>query len=168
MLTPLLIIMAAGLLPLKLPARIIIAVCLLTMVAASVEGGNWTRRSQWLDHFVEVQVPDLPAHDDLMILMAGFEPYSHVVPALPKDIPVVRIQSNFVSPGENKGFNQIIRKRVEGHKGPFMLLIPDWPSNAGDEPLAFYNLARTEEPCKTVLDRLYDDKPLSLCRVVRR
>ena len=43
-----------------------------------------------------------------MILMAGFEPYSHLVTQFPPEIPFVRIQSNFTGPDENKGFNQII------------------------------------------------------------
>jgi hypothetical protein len=166
MLAPLLIAMAADGFPLKRPYRAALAVCLLLIVAVSVEPGNWTRRSAWLDHFVEVKVPALPDHADLMILMAGIEPYAHVIPAFPPDIPFVRIQSNFTSPERNVGFNRIIRSHVESHKGPFMLLVPSWEVSAGDEALAAYDLARAPESCQTVVDRLYDDKPLSLCRLV--
>jgi len=168
MLAPLLIVMAADWLPFKLKYRAWIAACLLLVVAVSVMPGNWTRRTSWLDHFVEVKVPPLPDHADLMILMAGIEPYAHVIPEFPPDIPFVRIQSNFISPEEKKGFNHLIRARLEEHKGPYMLLIPSFQIMAGDDALAIYGLARAPEPCKTVVDRLYDDNPLSLCRLVRK
>ncbi len=166
MLAPLLIVMAVGLLPLKLTTRGLIAVFLLIVVAVSVEPGNWTRRPAWLDRFVEAKVPLLPDHAGLMILMAGFEPYSHVIPSFPPDIPFVRIQSNFAAPGDGKGINEFIRDRVEAHKGPFMLLMPPWQLNLGVEALAAYGLVLAREPCQTVIDRLYDDKELALCKVV--
>jgi len=166
MLAPLLIVMAADLLPIRLSWRAGVAVCLLIVAVVSIEPSNWTRREAWLDRFVEVEVPPLPDHKDLMILMAGIEPYSHVIPEFPHDIPFVRIQSNFTSPEENKGFNQIIRARVEGHKGTFMLLIPSFQEMAGDDALSLFGLARAPEPCQTVIDRLYGNESLSLCRVV--
>jgi hypothetical protein len=159
--------MSADLLPFKRLPRTVFAVCLLLIVAISVEPGNWTRRSAWLEHFVEVRVPPLPDHANLIILMAGIEPYAHVIPAFSPDIPFVRIQSNFISPEQNVGFNKIIRSRLAAHKGPFMLLIPSWEVSAGDDALAAYDLARAPEPCQTVVDRLYDDKLLSLCPLMR-
>jgi hypothetical protein len=80
----------------------------------------------------------------------------------------VRIQSNFASPGEDKGINQIIRARVEAHKGPFMLLMPPWQMSLGKQALAAFHLALSAEPCQTVVDRLYDDSPLSLCKLTYR
>lgn len=167
MLAPLAILMAVDIFPIKRQHRAILAACILIVIAVSIEPGNWSRRATWLHHFIEVQIPPLPEQKDLMILMAGIEPYSHVVPEFPPSIPFVRIQSNFISPEENKGFNQIIRARVEGHKGSFMLLIPTWQERAGDDALAIYHLSRAAEACQTVVDRLYDDKPLSLCRLIR-
>jgi len=166
MLTPLLIVMAVGLLPFKLTTRELIAAFLLIAVAVSIEPGNWTRRPAWLDHFVEVKIPPLPDRADTMILMAGFEPYSHVLTAFPPDIPFVRIQSNFASPEEDKGINILIRERVEAHKGPFMLLMPAWQLSLGEEALAAFHLALARGTCQTVIDRLYDDKELALCKVV--
>jgi hypothetical protein len=168
MLAPLLIVLAVGLLPLKKPMRAALAVCVLLVVAGSIQPGNWHRRTAWLDRFVEARIPPLPRGPDVMILMAGTEPYSHVISEFPPDIPFVRIQSNFASPNEDKGINQIIRARVEAHKGPFMLLIPPWQMGLGEEALAAFHLALASEPCQTVTDRLYDDSPLSLCKLVRR
>ncbi len=168
MLTPLLIVMAIDLLPVKIKSRAILAVVLLLIIAASVQPGNWHRRTSWLDHFVEVKVPSLSDTSNLMILMAGYEPYGHVIPAFPPDIPFVRIESNFTGPHENKGINQIIRDRVEAHHGRFMMLIPPDQKNIAEDALSYFKLALAPQACQTVKDRLYDDTELALCNVVHK
>lgn len=166
MLAPLLIIFVVGLLPLKLSTRGMLSALLLAVVAFSIQPGNWTRRATWLNHFVEATIPRLSDTSNLMILMAGIEPYAHLVPEFPSDIAFVRIQSNFASPEQDKGFNDIIRKRVNEHKGLFMLLIPPWQHGVAKDALQPFRLALVPEPCQTVVDRLYDDKPMDLCRVM--
>ncbi len=165
---PLLIILAISLLPFGILPRAVLAACLLVIVAVSVQPGNWTRRTAWLDHFVEAKIPPLPDADNLMILMAGFEPYSHLVTQFPPSIPFVRIESNFSRPDQEIGINRLIRERLEAHRGAFMLLMPSYQLGTGEEAMAAFNLALADEPCQTVVDRLYDDKELSLCKVVRR
>ena len=59
---------------------------------------------------------DLGDTSNLMILMAGFEPYSHLVPEFPPQIPFVRIQSNFSSPEQDKGINRLLHERVDAHR----------------------------------------------------
>jgi hypothetical protein len=49
---------------------------------------------------------------NLLILMAGFEPYFHLITLFPPEIPFVRIQSNVVSPDQNRGMNKIIPDKV--------------------------------------------------------
>jgi hypothetical protein len=171
MLAPLLITLAAGLLPFGVRTRAAIVAVLLIVTAFSIQPGNWGRRDAWLDRFVEATIPPLPKHDNMMILMAGFEPYAHIVPEFPPDIAFVRIQSNFASPGEDKGINAVIRARVAEHmehKGDFMLLMPPWQLAMGDDALAYFGLARSPGPCLPVIDRLYNDNELSLCKVIRR
>lgn len=163
---PLLIVLAVGLLPLKLRARALTASFILLACILSLQPGSWGRRAHWLDHFVEAQIPPLPEQTDLMILMAGYEPYSHAVTQFPPGIPFVRIQSNFASPGENKGINAVIRDRVAAHKGPFMLLMPSWQLDLGRQALRSFGLGLAPDACQKVIDRLYDDAELSLCKIV--
>jgi len=166
MLAPLLIVFAAGLLPVRFQARGIITALILLVVAASVQHGNWTRRSVWLDHFVEAKIPPLGDTSDLMILMAGIEPYSHLVTQFPPEISFVRIQSNFSSPGDGKGINKLIEQRVCGHAGRFLILIPVWEHDLAQKPLSYFNLRLEPKTCQMVTDRLYDDKPIDLCGVI--
>jgi hypothetical protein len=168
MLSPLLIVLTAGLLPFGVRTRIGIAALLLVIVATSIEPGDWGRRAAWLDHFVEAEIPPLGMSKDPLILMAGDEPYSHVVPEFPPHIPFVRIASNFAEPGANPATDAIIRTRLAQHKGDFLLLMPSWQLEAADDALLFFGLERAPEPCQNVVDRLYDDKRLSLCKVIRR
>jgi hypothetical protein len=168
MIAPLLIVLAAGMLPFKMKTRGIIAVLLLIIVAVSIKPGNWTRRDVWLDRFVEAQIPDLGDTSNLMILMAGTEPYSHVIPEFPPEISFVRVQSNFSSPEQDKGIDRLLHERVEVHRkkgGRFMALVPSWQVSGAKDALAFFGLKVAFKECLSVTDKLFNDSPLSLCPV---
>jgi hypothetical protein len=166
MLAPLLIVFAVGLLPVRLQVRGLLAAFALLAVAASVQPGNWTRKEPWLDRVVAIERPVLPDTPDIMILMASFEPYSHVITEFPPRIPFLRIQSNFASPDENKGINVLIKDRLDGHKGRLMLLIPHGRLYLAEAALGIFGLKFLPRTCQKVVDRLYDD-PLALCDVER-
>ncbi len=167
MIAPLLIVMACGLLPLRLPTRGLVAGFLLIVVAASIQPGNWGRREQWNEPFVSADIPPLGDTHDLMILMAGFEPYSHLVATFPAEIPFVRIQSNFASPDEAKGINKVIHDRVITHHGRFLMLIPPWQHHFAIDALRYFGLRLKSGPCATVIDHLYNDAAMDLCAVER-
>ncbi|MGB9152897.1 MAG: hypothetical protein WCD70_07395 [Alphaproteobacteria bacterium] len=171
MISPLLIVFAVGMLPLKLPTRALVAAFLLAVVSASVQAGDWGRRTVWLDHFVEAGIPDLGDTSHLMILMAGIDPYSHLVPEFPSQIAFTRIQSNFSSPEEDKGINRLIHERVDAHRqqgGRFMMLIPNWQLSGAENALSYFDLKLGPEACQSVTDRLDNDTPVSLCPVVTK
>jgi hypothetical protein len=169
MIAPLLIVLAAAMLPLKVSTRGLVTAFILVVVAASVQPGNWHRREVWLDRFIEVRLPSLGDTAHLMILMAGTEPYSHVIPEFPPEVSFVRIQSNFSSPEQDKGINKLFHERVDAHRkagGRFMVLIPPWQMGAAEEAVSAFGLKVMSKDCANVTDRLLDDSPLSLCPVV--
>lgn len=169
MVAPLMLVCAIGWLPLKLSTRGLLAAVLLAVVSASIQPGNWSRRDAWSDRFVDTTIPDLGDTSNLMILMAGFEPYAHVIPNFPANIAFVRIQSNFASPDQDKGINAVLHKRVDAHRanhGRLMMLIPDWQLAMADDALSYYNLHLVRPSCQTVIDHLYHDAQLSLCPVI--
>jgi hypothetical protein len=171
MIAPLLIVFAVAMLPLKLSTRGLIAAFILAIVSASVQPGNWHRRAAWLDHFVEASIPNLGNASNLMVLMAGIEPYAHLLPEFPPEASFVRIQSNFSSPEQDKGINRLIRERIVAHRlsgGRFMMLIPPWQKQIADDALGFYNLKLAPEPCQSVTDKLFDDKEMSLCPITAK
>ncbi|MDD3181712.1 MAG: hypothetical protein PHD48_02765 [Alphaproteobacteria bacterium] len=164
MLAPLLIVIVMSLLPLRPSARAILTSVLLLIIAATIVPGNWGRRQTWLDQAVQVTAPPLPDSESLMILMAGFEPYSHVLASFPPHIAFVRIQSNFSSPDEPKGINQVIKDRVTRHKGSFKLLIPNFQMDHAVTALTYFNLKVVPQTCQAVEDHLYDSR-LELCDI---
>jgi len=171
MVAPLLIVFAVGMLPLKISTRALVAAFMLAVISASVQPGNWSRRTVWLDNFVEAKIPDLGDTSHLMILMAGIEPYSHLIPEFPPEVRFTRIQSNFSSPEQDKGINLLIRARVDAHRaagGRFMMLIPNWQHGVAAEAVSYFGLKMLPDACQVVTDRLDNDTPLSLCPVVTK
>ncbi len=157
MLAPLLIVLSLGLLPLRPVVKWLAAAAILLVIAAGVRGGDWGRTG-WSDHFVQVAAPTVPEPEKTMLLMAGFEPYSHIVPSFDPRMPVVRIQSNFASPNEGeKGINKVIAACLQDHKGRFMLLLPDWQVTYGgviQEALGIYGLKFATSGCQKFPDNL--------------
>ena len=168
MLAPLLLAITMGMLPLRVGTRALLTAVVLLAVVATIQPGNWGRRATWTAHTVEANIPPLGDTSHLMLLMAGFEPYSHLVTLFPPEVPVIRIQSNFASPDQDKGINQVIRARVEAHKaakGRFLMLIPPWQHGLASGALRFFGLAMSPQTCQKVVDHLYDDNALDLCAV---
>ena len=171
MIAPLLIVLAVGLLPLKIGTRSLVSAAILIVIAVSMQPGNWHRRATWLDHFVEADIPPLGDTSHLMVLMAGIEPYSHLVPTFPPEVSFTRIQSNFSSPEQDKGINKLLHQRVDAHRaagGRFMLLMPNWQVETAPFALSFFHLKLAPTPCKTVTDRLFDDSKMSLCTIIEQ
>ena len=166
MLAPLLIVFAVGLLPLRPMARSLLTVFILAVAMGSLQAGNWGRHKGWIDHFVEVAMPPLGDASDAMLLMAGIQPYSFLLPSFPPNIPVVRLQSNFASPEQGRAINRVIEVRLEGHHGRFLLLIPVWEHKKAQAALGYFKLTPDWKSCQTVRDLLYDGV-FDLCPVSR-
>ncbi len=164
MLAPLLIVLTVGLMPLRLQTRTLLTAFLLLAVAVTVQAGNWGRKEPWLGRAVEATVPEIKSPENTMILMAGFDPYSHVLTAFPPEIAFVRVQSNFASPDEDKGINRIIKDRVLSHKGPFKLLVTRPQFNHAEFALRHFGLTFSPQNCQAVIDHLFDSQ-LELCDV---
>lgn len=166
MLAPLLLVVTIGMLPIRVHVRTALTAVVLAVVVVSIRPGDWGRTPVWLDRAVSVELPELANPEKLMVLMAGFEPYSHVISEFPPEIAFVRVQSNFASPDENKGINGVIKKRVLDHNGTYKLLMPWYQLPMGEEALHTFDLKVQVQACLPVQDNLYDSK-LVICDVQR-
>ncbi len=167
MMAPLLIVLLMGIMPIRSEQRTLWTIFLLGFILITIQPGDWGRKKEgWLTHPVEVTLPTLGPTKDLMILMAGYEPYAHVIPSFPPHIPFIRIQSNFVSPEKQTGFNNQINKRIKNHQGIFKLLIPKWELNTAKQALSFFHLEIISTSCRLVKDHLYTSQ-LQLCNLKR-
>lgn len=168
MLAPLLLVLTLGLLPQPTHTKWLVALALLTVIAAGVRPGSWGR-VPFSTRFIEVLAPPVPRPEETMLLMAGFEPYAHILPSFDPIMPVVRVQSNFASPNQGeKGINRVIAERIARHSGRFALLIPDWQVPYGgvvQEALGSYGLAFDPKGCAVFPDNL--GYRYALCAVAR-
>jgi hypothetical protein len=167
MLSPLLTVVAIGLFPVRRKTRAIWATIVLVTVAVTTQGGNWGRTDHWLPRAMEVVRPEIADPADTMILMAGYEPYSHVISEFPPEASFVRLQSNFTQIGYAPAMEKKIRGKIEAHKekgGHFKMLIPTWQHRPAFDILVGYGLRLDPRSCQEVDDLLYDK--FDLCDVV--
>lgn len=165
MLSPLLIVVAAGLLPVGRRMRLGLAALLLVAAQVAAVPGNWGRVA-WSERWVEAGIPPIPHPERTMLLMAGYWATSHVVTLFPPAMPVMRIQSNFVQPDStDNALRDVLAKRVAAHDGDFLVLatIPDTALAA--EAVAQFGLALHSGTCRPVPNNL--GETLNLCDVSR-
>lgn len=166
MLAPLAILLCLDRLPLgrlRVPAALAAALAILLVL----QPGQW-ERVKWTDgrdYFgVEPPVFEQPART--LVLMAGWQPTSFVIPRLPRDLRFLRIQSNFTSPGdEENGFNDLMRGIVERHRGPLVLLVKDHELRDAAGALATYQAKIDTAACRPLPTHL--DRQLLLCPLLR-
>jgi len=169
MLTPLLIVVAMGMMPLRPAPRAMTTFFILFAIAATIQPGDWGRKKPWLETIAPVDVPALADPAKTMILMAGFDPYSHVIPSFPPDVSFVRVQSNFSSPDQNKGINEPIAARIAAHAagdGVFKLLVPRHHFFHAAPALGHFGLTFSPQKCRPIEDLLFPSR-LALCDVER-
>lgn len=166
MLSPLLIILVIGVLPISSKKRVLLCCISLIFVVSTIQIGNWGRHKTWLDSPAPVTIPALNDTKNLIILMTTHEPYAHVVPSFPPEITFVRVQSNFTSPEQKNGFNKLILDKISTHKGPFKALIPEWSLDWTQQTFNHFNLQALPKSCVPVKDHLYNSQ-LILCDVKR-
>lgn len=168
MLAPLLLLVAAGLLPVPRRAQLALAggVLLITQLAVqpALDG-----RSPWGARFVEVEIPPLrelvAQPERAMVLTAGTTPVSYVIPYFPKEIPFLRIQGWLVGAGDREsGLGVQLHGRVAAHEGPFLALFGYGEREGMEQALAQHRL-RLGETCRQVGSSI--GEPLALCLAER-
>lgn len=77
-------------------------------ICLSVIPPDWGRQKFDVE-FLKVRFPPIQQLDRSIVLMAGGEGTSYIVPSFPETTRFVRIYSNFFHPGQNAGLDQQIR-----------------------------------------------------------
>jgi hypothetical protein len=150
MLAPLLIVAAVGLFPLARRARYIIlgVLCFVTLVTAR---SDFLEKAPLDDPYLQVALPPVPRPDRTMVVMTGDSPMGFIVPSLPPQIPVLRIDGWMVQPRDGTVMTRDMRRRVAGHlaSGGDLYLIADREDMArAHDALADYGLAIRWPECQ--------------------
>jgi hypothetical protein len=140
MFAPILIAASVGLLP--LPRRTqLLALAALFFAALVFTRPEYLERAPLGDPYVDVAVPKITNPKRTMILMTGNEPLGFIVPSLPPEIPVLRIDGWMLQPKDGSGLTKIMRKRVAAFKGDLYLIADANAMTRAHDALADYGLA---------------------------
>jgi hypothetical protein len=165
MLAPLCVVLTLGLLPVSRAVWLSVACAVLAMLQATTVWGTWGR-SDWTTKVVEFNMPEIPDPDHTMVLIGGYQPVGHLIPAFPPEIPFVRLQSNFVQPDStDNGYSEVLRRRVMDHRGDYFMIatVPD--TGIAADAAAFYGLRLDWDSCQVIHNNL--GEPHSFCAVQR-
>ena len=139
----------------------VVALAALALISSPADWG----RVPFGERFVEVNWPSLMREADperTLLLMTGIEPMGYVVPSLPPQIPVLRIQSYLFNPFNGAGFTKVAHRRLAEHEGRILTLALAVDGDV-ERMLAAYGLARDPSECQPVTSPLGPE--LALCPV---
>lgn len=151
MMAPLLVVLCVAALPFSRRTGAAIAAMILLAIALTIRPGTWGRLPAWPAEPVSITDPGLPDDPDVMVLMAGTDAYGYLVTAFPPRIPLVRIQSRGFPPDAKTGLHDLIRRRIDAHRGRLYLFMPTRQLDIGRAALGHYGLAAADD-CRTVTD----------------
>jgi hypothetical protein len=149
MLAPLLIAAAVGLWPLSPRVRILVAAAILLWVQASsrpMEPG----RAPATDPYVQASIPPIPEPARTMILMTGEAPLGYLVPSLPRQIPILRIDGWLIQPQDGSRLTAEARRRVDAFRGDLFVIADAGEIARSRDALAVYGLAMNAAECRNI------------------
>ncbi len=164
MLAPLLIVAAIGFIPVSFKARQI-AIVLVLAVTAVMARYDFGPRAAISDPYVQITGLKITHPETAMLLMAGVEPMGYIVPSLPPEIPVVRIDGWLASPRDGSEMTAQMKTRIARHGGELFLLFSTQEHARSERAAADYGLAISEAECGNVTTNL--GGPYRFCPLTR-
>jgi hypothetical protein len=166
MLAPTLVVAAFGLFPGSASRRLAVAVAVVVLLMATTRTGSWIR-VPFSEKAVEVDLPPISQPERTIILLAGHEPLSFLLPSFPPQASFLRIDSTFTNPDQAQVlFNQVMQRRVAMHQGPLLALFIPIERNDVVRRLHAYGLALDDTQCGAVTSPI-GAAPYRLCQVDR-
>jgi hypothetical protein len=166
MLAPLIVVACFSQFPGGWRWRAVSAGAVILLVVATAQPTDWGRVA-WADKWVATDAPSLDRPEETIVLLAGHEPFGFLVPGFPSAVRFLRIDGGFTTPREPEvGFNVLMRKIIEAHRGPFYALTIPTDRTSPETSLAAYGLAVDWADCRTVTSTI-GWMPYELCAVRR-
>lgn len=94
-------------------------ILLAVLVVIGTNRPSWGRM-RFSSPMLAVHVPAIPA--DSLVVLADDNPMAYAVAYLPRTVPAISIQNNFMTPARCTGLQAIAEQRVRGHAGSIFLL----------------------------------------------
>jgi len=165
MLAPLAVVLACEGLPRRWGLNTSLAIVLL--LCATTRPAEWIRMP-FSDRPVEVALPPIEDPDHSLVLIAGHEPLSFLIPAFPETMQFLRIDSTFTNPDQTGVlFNRVMKEKIDAHQGPLLALFIPIERHDVVKRLANDGLTLESEGCGTVRSPI-GASDYSLCPVTRQ
>jgi len=165
MLAPLAVMLIFEGLPRRLAINAGLAVVLLLCV--TTRPAVWIRM-KFAERAVAVELPPIADPEHSLVLIAGHEPLSFLIPAFPESMRFLRIDSTFTNPDQTGvPFNKLMKDQIDAHQGPLLALFI--PSERHDviKRLGNDGLVLQTEGCGTVTSPI-EAADYTLCPVARQ
>jgi hypothetical protein len=148
MLAPLLIAALLSARPIRRHRLAILA--MVAILALSTHPGQWLRVP--FDHrAVSAVLPEVENVDHALVVLAGHEPLSFLIPSFPETTRFLRIDSTFTNPDQTEvPFNALMKRQIDDHVGPILALFIDIERHDVVKRLGNDGLALIEESCQGV------------------
>jgi hypothetical protein len=153
MLAPIMIAASVGLWPLSVRTRLVTTALLLLWAQASMKA-LLPGRAPATDPYVQAAIPPIPHPDSTMILMTGEAPLGYLVPSLPAQIPVLRIDGWLIQPQDGSRLTSETRKRVAAFRGDLFVIADAGELARSRDAVAVYGLAIGEAKCRNIVTNL--------------
>jgi hypothetical protein len=117
---------------------------------------------------VDVTLPPIEDPGHSLVLIAGHEPLSFLIPAFPETMRFLRIDSTFTNPDQTAvPFNKLMKDQIDAHQGPMLALFIPIERHDVVKRLADDGLVLQSEGCGTVSSPI-GASDYSLCPVTRQ
>ncbi len=125
-------------------------------------------RMNFTDRPVEVSLPPIADPEHSLVLIAGHEPLSFLIPAFPESMRFLRIDSTFTNPDQTAvPFNRLMKDQIDAHHGPLLALFIPIEQHDVVKRLGNDGLALLADACQKVTSPI-GAGDYSLCPVERR
>jgi hypothetical protein len=147
MLAPILIVALVGLWPIGRRIHVAVLAVLATAVAITTRY-DLLERAPLGDPYIQVPVPPIQDPRQSMILMTGEAPMGYIVPEIPPEIPVVRIDGWMIRPEDGSKLTAQTRARVRGFRGDLYVIADQYEVGRAGGALADYGLGMRWTECQ--------------------
>jgi hypothetical protein len=164
MLSPILVTAAIGLWPISRRAQITTLGVLAVLAMATMRPG-WLARAPVDDPYVQVEMPTIPHPTNTIVLMAGEAPMGFLVPSLPRQVPVLRIDGWMIQPQDGSKLTAATMRRIAAFHGDIFLIADQYEIGRAVEALGDYGLQMRYLECQDIENNLAS--PYKFCPVER-
>lgn len=147
----------------------IIVLVMLAMLVGT-QPGNWGR-VPWSKDYFGVTVPPLADPKNTVVLLAGYEPLSYVIPFFPPTVQFLRIHSWFTAPSPTPNrSDERMQHIVAHHRGPLFILFRDAEEELTKDVLTAYNVTLVRDKCRPMENGIDRNIPETLyfCPVIHK